>query len=79
MKIFSSFYYVIKSRMGGFSKFEVPICEQSYGKIDDEEHIKYLHDSLDIFLQEVKNAYDIQDVQTEFLVNLCVPNEEEEE
>ena len=27
----------------------------------------------------IKNNYDIQDVQTEFIVNLCVPDEEEEE
>ena len=60
-------------------KYEFPIGEQDYGKLDDDEFVKYLHDSLDTFLQNIKNNYDIQDVQTEFIVNLCVPDEEEEE
>ena len=79
MNIFTSFYYVIKSRVGGKKKYEFPICEQDYGKLDDEDFVKYLHDSLDTFLNNIKNNYDIQDVQTEFIINLCVPNEEEEE
>lgn len=74
MKIFSSFYYVFKNR-----NKEVPVSVHDYGKIDDEDFIKQLHNSLDAFIHQVKNAYDIQDVQTEFLVNLCVPHEEEEE
>ena len=80
MNIFTSFYYVIKTKIGiGEKKYEFPICEQDYGKLDDDEVVKYLHDSLDTFLQNIKNNYDIQDVQTEFIVNLCVPDEEEEE
>ena len=79
MNIFTSFYYVIKSKVRGFKNIEFPICEQEYGKLNDDEFVKYLHDSLDTFLNNIQNNYDIQDVQTEFIVNLCVPNQEEEE
>jgi hypothetical protein len=79
MNIFTSFYYVIKSKMGGKVEYEVPVSEQDYGKLDDEEFVKYLHETLDNFLHNIKNNYEFQDVQTEFIVNLCVPNEEEEE
>ena len=46
MNIFTSFYYVIKTKIGiGEKKYEFPICEQDYGKLDDDEFVKYLHDS----------------------------------
>ena len=83
MNIFTSFYYVVKKKIviGKTANidWEEPESQQEYGKLDNEEFVKYLHDSLDLFLEKVKNNYDIQDVQTEFIVNLCVPNEEEEE
>ena len=52
MNIFTSFYYVIKSKVRGFKNIEFPICEQDYGKLDDDEFVKYLHDSLDTFLNK---------------------------
>jgi len=74
MKVFSSLYFVIKQ-----GRKEIPVSSFNYGKLDDKEYIKSLHESLDSFLEQVKKSFDIQDVQTEFIVNLCAPNYMEEE
>ena len=72
MNIFSSFYFILMN-----NKKELPISDTVVGKLNDKSFIKELHKSLDTFLEQVKIGYDSQDVQTEFIVNLCVGDEEE--
>ena len=74
MNVFNSYYYVsiIDNNEKQNSIWDI-------GKLDNPEYIKHLHEALDNFLQNIKDNYDLQDLQTEFIINLCVPKKEEED
>jgi len=70
MNVFTSYYYVIKN-----GKKEKQVSNYDYGKLTNKEFVKELHESLDTFLQEILKNKELQDLQTEFIVNLCVPSD----